>query len=168
MKKSACSPRLIFWPPTDSWIVGEGYCGNSQPTQSRTFTILSHTWRGFVLLNHLSLAHSSRFLHENGFLYAPVTEFLKGKSIPLQARSGPEGSRKLRFPDFVTMAQDSGRLLALRTDRIYPHEMPLVLISVRGRVDLRAIVRSEGFYFNEKKNPVTPARFEAAIFRLLV
>jgi len=27
-----------------------------------------------------------------------------GKAVPLQARSGPEGSRKLRFPDFVTTA----------------------------------------------------------------
>jgi hypothetical protein len=30
----------------------------------------------------------------------------KGKSVPLQAWSGPEGSRKLRFPDFMTTAQD--------------------------------------------------------------
>ena len=28
----------------------------------------------------------------------------KGKAVPLQAWSGPEGSRKLRFPDFMTMA----------------------------------------------------------------
>ena len=33
----------------------------------------------------------------------------KGKAVPLQARSGPEGSRKLRFPDFVTTAQDGGK-----------------------------------------------------------
>jgi hypothetical protein len=33
-----------------------------------------------------------------------------GKAIPLQAWTGPEGSRKLRFPDFVKMAQDGGRL----------------------------------------------------------
>jgi len=26
----------------------------------------------------------------------------KGKAVPLQAWSGPEGSRKLRFPDFMT------------------------------------------------------------------
>ena len=39
----------------------------------------------------------------------------KGKADPLQARRGPEGSRKLRLPDFVTMAQDGGRLSALRT-----------------------------------------------------
>ena len=55
----------------------------------------------------------------------------KGKAFPLQAWTGPEGSRKLRFPDFVTTAQDDGRLSALRTDRLYPQEILLVLISVR-------------------------------------
>jgi len=30
--------------------------------------------------------------------------------------------RKLRFPDFVTTAQDDGRLSALRTDRLYPRK----------------------------------------------
>ena len=28
---------------------------------------------------------------------------LKGKAIPLQAWTGPEGSRSLRFPDFKTI-----------------------------------------------------------------
>jgi len=44
----------------------------------------------------------------------------------IEARSGPEGSRKLRFPDFMTTAQDGGRLSALRTGLL------------------------EGFYVNEK------------------
>ena len=37
----------------------------------------------------------------------------KGKAVPLQARSGPEGSRKLRFPDFMTTAQDGGNVVSL-------------------------------------------------------
>jgi len=31
-----------------------------------------------------------------------------GKAVPLQAWSGPEGSKKLRFPDFMTTAQGGG------------------------------------------------------------
>ena len=37
----------------------------------------------------------------------------KGKAVPLQAWSGPEGSRKLRFPDFMTTAQDGGMVVSL-------------------------------------------------------
>jgi hypothetical protein len=37
----------------------------------------------------------------------------KGKAFPLQACSGPDGSRKLRFPDFMTTAQDGGRVVSL-------------------------------------------------------
>ena len=42
------------------------------------------------------------------------------KAVPLQAWSGPEDSRKLRFSDFVTTEQDGGRLPALSTGRLYP------------------------------------------------
>jgi len=45
--------------------------------------------------------------------------YKKGKAVPLQACSGPEGSRKLRFPDFMTTAQDGDRLSALRTGLLY-------------------------------------------------
>jgi len=37
----------------------------------------------------------------------------KGKAVPLQAWSGPEGSRKLRFRDYVTMARDGGKVVSL-------------------------------------------------------
>jgi hypothetical protein len=53
------------------------------------------------------------------------------------------------------------RLSDLSTGHIYPQEMLLVLISVRGLVGPRAIVRSEGFY-------VTPTGVEPAIFRFVV
>ena len=87
----------------------------------------------------------------------------KGKAVPLQARSGPEGSGKLRFPDFVITALDGGRLSALRTCRPYPQEMLLVLISVRGIVD--PIVDRKDFM--SKKNPLRPAGIEPATFRFV-
>jgi hypothetical protein len=30
--------------------------------------------------------------------------YIKGKAIPLQALTGPEGSRRLRLPDFKTIS----------------------------------------------------------------
>jgi len=47
-----------------------------------------------------------------------VVAFVKGKAVTLQGWVGAEGSRKLRFPDFVTTAHDGGRLSALRTSRL--------------------------------------------------
>jgi len=35
------------------------------------------------------------------------------KAVLLQAWSGPEGSRKLRFPGFTTTAQDGGKFVSL-------------------------------------------------------
>ena len=37
----------------------------------------------------------------------------KKKSATLHAWSGPEGSRKLKFPDFMTAAQDGGKVVRL-------------------------------------------------------
>jgi len=40
-------------------------------------------------------------------------DVLKCKTNPLEARSGPEGSEKLRFPNFMTTAQDGGKVVSL-------------------------------------------------------
>jgi hypothetical protein len=37
----------------------------------------------------------------------------KGKEVLLQAWSDPEVSRKLRFPDFMTTAQDDDKVVSL-------------------------------------------------------
>jgi hypothetical protein len=42
-----------------------------------------------------------------------------GKAVLLQAWSSPEGFRKLRFPDYMTTAQDGGKVVSLT------HPLPL-------------------------------------------
>ena len=44
--------------------------------------------------------------------------YLFKKAIPLQAWSGPEGSRKLRFPDFMATAQEGDKVVSL-THRLH-------------------------------------------------
>jgi hypothetical protein len=56
---------------------------------------------------------------------------MAGKAVPLQAWSGPEFSRKLRFPDFMTTAQDCGKVVSLTHRPPLPQEIHLVLISVK-------------------------------------
>ena len=53
---------------------------------------------------------------------------VKVKADALHSWNDPEGSRRLRFPDFMTTAQDGGKVVSLT------HRPPfhLVLISVRG------------------------------------
>ena len=42
-----------------------------------------------------------------------LTIVIYGKAVPLEAWSGPEGSKKLRFPDFMTTAEDGGKVVSL-------------------------------------------------------
>ena len=45
---------------------------------------------------------------------------VKSKSVPLQPWSVPEGSRKLRFPDFMTTTQDGGKVVSLTRRPLLP------------------------------------------------
>jgi len=56
----------------------------------------------------------------------------KGKAVPLQAWSGPEGSRKLRLSDFMTTAQDGGKVVSLTHQPPLPPGNAPGIHSVRG------------------------------------
>ena len=57
----------------------------------------------------------SAFHAPRGSVAYQIIKGKRGKAVPLRAWSGSEGSRKLRFPDYMTTAQDGSRLSALRT-----------------------------------------------------
>ena len=65
----------------------------------------------FILSSSLLVLDSSDFsiprFHNK--IITIMKNFLLKMQVPLQAWSGPEGSRKLRFPDFMTTAQDGGK-----------------------------------------------------------
>jgi len=54
--------------------------------------------------------------------YSSLPEYIPfHKAVPLQAWSGPYGSRKLRFPDFMTTPQEGVKVVGLTH---WPHLPP--------------------------------------------
>jgi len=67
---------------------------------------------GGNVFEHRLIATSSQITTQQ-LQSRPNPVLYKGKAVPLQAWTGPESSRKLRFPDFVTTAQDCGKVVNL-------------------------------------------------------
>ena len=74
-----------------------------------------------------------QFLQASGRRHSPYTAWPLGptsftikkvKQSHYRPGKARRALRKLRFPDFVTTAQDGGRLSALRTGRLYPQNTP--------------------------------------------
>jgi hypothetical protein len=68
-------------------------------------------FRVFFPRKYVNKIRVSLQYHMNDRYFAGI--HAKGKAVPLQAWGGPEGSRKLRFPDFLTTAQDGGKVVSL-------------------------------------------------------
>ena len=81
----ACFAEMI--DPNISFAITAGLCTSNRTPIATRFTNYS-----------VKLDVATIFITPN-----LIPEVLKGKAVPLQAWSGPEGSWKLRFPDFITM-----------------------------------------------------------------
>jgi hypothetical protein len=90
----------------------------------------------------------------------------KYQSNPCISLDNPWGFQEEEAPKFqdnryMTVAW----LSALHIGRLYPQKIFLVLTSIRGLVEPRAVVRREGFC--QLQTPKTPLEIEPAKFRLV-
>jgi hypothetical protein len=86
----------------------------SKTTQIR-LTLILLTWRIWWAPNNASrwqMEFNSACKGVNLQITMPTTH-KSSKAVPLQAWSGPEDSRKIRFPDYMTTAQDGGKVVSL-------------------------------------------------------
>jgi hypothetical protein len=94
-----------------------------------------------------------------------VASYVKKKINPITGLDGPWGFHEVEALRLWDNRQSVARLSALRTGRLYPQDIFLVLISVRGWIDPRARVWPEGLC--QRKIPMTPSGVVPATFRFV-
>ena len=87
-------------------------------------------------------------------------------AVPLQAWSGPEGSRKSRFPDFMTTAQDGGKVVSLmHRPHLPPKKCSWYSFLLEAESTPRPLCDQKDFI--TMKFPTTPGGIEPATFRFV-
>jgi len=67
-----------------------------------------------VLLHLILKLFSLHYTYVSACMYVCMYVCIKiGKAVPLQSWSGPEDSRNLSFPNFMTTAQEGGKVVSL-------------------------------------------------------
>ena len=88
---------------------------SSQKLLISTFTVVKpQTSPIFFQLASLGPMTGSKYYSQT--LHCSPQQWLftkKSKAVPLQAWTGPEGSKKLRFPDLMKTAQVGGQIVSL-------------------------------------------------------
>jgi len=83
------------------------------PNDSYSGRIAPLTSKRCILYIYSTYISTEYFKHGIYCPFLSLQNAVKGKAIPLQAWSGPEVSRKLRLTDFVTTAQNGGKVASL-------------------------------------------------------
>jgi hypothetical protein len=105
------------------------------------------------------------FITPIGFWYIATTRVKgKGKAIPIQALTGPQVSRRLRFSGFLdTWHKKMAVLSTLCTGCLHPQETSLVPTSIRQWVQPSGTVRLEGL--SQWKISMTPLEIKTATYK---
>ena len=102
--------NALLEPPQCYWVSNYRRLGPLDPLR----------WREYLYLRNVGIGLGSDAASFPRTDLSYILLHVKGKAVPLQAWSGPEGSRKLRFPDVMTTAQDGGKVVSLT------HQPPLI------------------------------------------
>ena len=110
----------------DNWTRNlRACCAVPHPVSTHTI-LFSHLCRGLPIsfISTGNLINISYKLIMYYLCYMPHPSHTpQYKVVPLQAWTGPDGSRKLRFPDFMTTAQDGDKVVSL-THRTPQYDQP--------------------------------------------
>ena len=94
-------PFTVFFPLFSPFLHNHLSAHSSSSSKSRSSLLK-------ILYRQSDLLYIYFFVFRLFMCFSLQSAILRAAAVPLQAWSGPEGSRKLRFPDFMTTAQDGG------------------------------------------------------------